>query len=219
MSINWNYYLSCYQQARGGHFFGALEEDCDCHLVLTGEETPLLVWIDTDPADGSCERNILARAMVKLDGEYDLHIQPRTLVGGRLMNVASLVTGGLEFGQSEATRGRAILSTNKYLLRQVLEESGVQEGLTTWKKVYLRIRPAPRGEGWHVVEIADINFEGHPVTGSHWICDAMDRETAHLSRTERDELLREGRDHFNVQMDAFLNFLRAACRAATTWKP
>ena len=35
MSINWNYYLSCYQQARGGHFFGALEEDCDCHLVLT----------------------------------------------------------------------------------------------------------------------------------------------------------------------------------------
>lgn len=219
MSINWNLYLSRYQQARGGQFFGALEDAYDCHLILTeGEETPLLVWIDTDVADGCSEQNILARAMVKLDGEYDLQIDPRSLVGGGLMSVASLVKGG-HLGQQEHTRGRIIVCSNKYLCHHVLEEPGVQKGLTTWKKVYLKVRPAPRGEGWHVVEIADINFEGHPVTGSHWICEAMDQDQTRLSQEEQDRLLREGSDHFNAQMDAFLDFLRAACRAVTTWKP
>lgn len=218
MSSNWNYYLSCYQQARGGHFFGAMEDSYDCHLMLTeGEEVPLLVWIDTDVTDGCPERNILARAMVKLDGEYDLQIEPRSLVGGGLMSVAGLVKG-MQPGQTEHTRGRMIMASNKYLCRHVLEEVGVQTGLSTWKKVYLKLRPAPRGEGWHVVEIADIGFEGKRMSGSHWICPAMEQDTTRLTQAEKEQLLREGSAHFNTQMDAFLNFLRAACRAITTWR-
>lgn len=114
MSTNWNLYLSRYQQARGGHFFGALEDDYDCHLILTeGESSPILVWIDTDPGDGCYEHNILARTMIKLDQTRELNISPRSLVGGGLMSVAGLVKGGLDFEQTEATRGRIITGSDK----------------------------------------------------------------------------------------------------------
>ena len=146
--------------------------------------------------DGCPERNILARAMVKLDGEYDLQIEPRSRVGGGLMSVAGLVKG-MQPGQTEHTRGRMIMASNKYLCRHVLEEAGVQTGLSTWKKVYLKLRPAPRGEGWHVVEIADIGFEGKRMSGSHWICPAMEQDTTRLTQAEKEQLLREGSAHYD----------------------
>lgn len=216
MSTNWNLYLSRYQQARGGHFFGALEDDYDCHLILTeGESSPILVWIDTDPGDGCYEHNILARTMIKLDQTRELNISPRSLVGGGLMSVAGLVKGGLDFDQTEATRGRIITGSDKSFSRQVLAEPGVQQGLSTWKKVCLQIRPAPRREeGWHVVQLTDVNFEGSPVNGSHWVCDAMEQDLSRLSPAEQERLLQAGSEHFNARMDTFLDVLRAACQAA-----
>ena len=216
MLINWNQYLSRYQQSKGGLFFGAMSDAYDSHLILTeGEETPLLVWVDTDPSDDAFEHNILARAMVQLQGEYDLHIQPRTLVGG----FANFMKGDSGFGHSEAVRGRGITCSNKFFAQQILADPGVCEGLSMWKKVYLKIRPAPQGNGWHVVEIADINFEGTPVSGSHWISDPMLKDFSRLSDEDREVLLQAGSRHFNEQMDAFLNFLRAARRAALEANP
>ena len=216
MSINWNMYLSRYQQTRGGLFFGALEDEYDCHLVLTeGEETPLLVWIDTDPGDGCYEQNILARAMVKLDGVYDLHIHPRTFMGGRLMGMASLVRGGLDYEYSEATKNRIITCTDGDFCRRVLDDEGVRFGLSTWKQVYLKIRPThKKASGWHVVELTDINFEGSPVHGSHWICAS----TLNALRTKSEEDYNAASEHFNARMDMFLDFIRAACRAAGAHK-
>ena len=211
MIINWNQYLSRYQQARGGLFFGALGDNYDSHLVITDEkEPPILAWVDTDPSDGAFSHNMLARTMVKLDGSHDLYIHPRSLVSG----VASFVRGDSGFGHPEATKGRNITTNNKAFAQQILAEPGVREGLSTWKKVYLRITPAPQQNGWHVIEIADIDFEGTPVSGSHWLSEAMLQDPTNLNDAQHKQLLQEGSEHFNIQMDAFLNFIRSACRAA-----
>lgn len=213
MSINWNDYLSRYQQVRGGQYFGALEDDYDCHLILTeGEETPILVWIDTDPADGYSEHNLLARTMVRLDGEYDLHIRARSLVG----SVTSIV-GGMEFGHSDALRGRRITTNDKVRTRAILEEEDLCSGLIAFREAHLRIRPAPQKDaGWHVVEVADIDFENSAIGASAWICDAMEQVHTHTEEAERKKLVQQSSDHFNAQMDAFLEFVRAARRAVTT---
>ena len=210
MAINWNYYLSRYQQLRGGQFFGAMDDDYDCHLILTeGEQTPILVWIDTDPVDGCVEHNLLARTMVQLDGDYDLHIRARSLAG----SVAELV-GGMEYGHTEATRGRHITTNDKARTHRVLQDEDLGYGLAACRESYLKVRPAPRKEeGWHVVEIADIDFELSAIGASKWLNDAMGREKAGMPPAEREALLQAASDHFNAQMDAFLEFLRAACRA------
>jgi len=213
MSINWNYYLSRYQQARGGHYFGALEDDYDCHLILTeGEDSPILVWIDTDPADGCFEHNLLARTMVRLEGEYNLHIRARSLVG----SVANLMGGG-ELSHVEALRGRRVTTNDKARTRAILEEEDLCSGLIACREAHLRIRPAPRKEeGWHVVEVADIDFEDSAIGTSLWISAAMEEPNAQMSAAEREALLQRSSDHFNAQMDAFLEVIRAARRAVTT---
>lgn len=213
MSVNWNLYLSRYQEVRGGCFFGALDDDYDCHLILTeGEPSPVLVWIDTDPADGYSEHNLLARTMVRLDGEYDLHIRARSLVG----SVAGIVSGGAEFGCPEVTRGRLITTNNKALTKRVLENEDLRRGLIACKETYLKVRPAPRKkEGWHVVEVADIDFENSAIGDSPWLSEAMTRDPAHLKEDQQEAVLKAGSDHFNSQMDVFLDLLRAARQAVT----
>ena len=42
----------------------------------------------------------------------------------------------------------------------------------------------------------------------------MLQDPTNLNDAQRKQLLQEGSEYFYIQMDAFLNFIRSACRAA-----
>lgn len=218
MSINWNRYLASYQTLRGGHFFGAAEEDCDSHLVLMeGEPSPILVWVDEDPAGRSHPRNLKARTMVQLNGDYTLSIWARSLVGAGVKSVIGLVKGG-DYGYPEATRGRVITTDNKAFTKLVLGDLDLRSALMAREKEYLKVRPAPQGDGWHVVEVGCNNFEGLTRDSSPWLTDVMYQDISFLTEAEKETMLRAGSLHFAAQMDEFLAFLRAARGAVTAWR-
>ena len=218
---NWNKYLANYQLRHGGHFFGAREDECDSHLVLTeGEPSPILVWVDTDPAGRYSERNLKARTMVRLNKEYNLHIWARSLVGTGVKGVLNLVKGEGDYGYPEATRGRAITTSNEAFTKLVLGDLELRNALIAREKEYLKVRSAPQGDGWHVVEVGYDSFEGTMTGSSPW----MDRlitnaqELGYMEPQDRAVIEQAAQDYFDGQMDEFLIFLRAARRAVTTWR-
>lgn len=222
MLVNWNLYLARYQQARGGYFFGASEDYYDGQLVLTeGEKTPLIVWLENAPSGRSSVNNLKARTMVQLNGDYTLHIRAQSLVGKGVkgfMNLVGEADQRMDYGFPEATRGRIITTNNKPFTKLVLGDLALRNALTARKREYLKVLPAPRKDGWHVVETGAIGFEGTLTGNSPWSTDLMCQDTTFLEEAEREDLLQAGSEHFNAQMDEFLGFLRAARDAVTAWR-
>ena len=217
MSINWNRYLARYQQARGGIYFGGEDTYYDSQLVLTeGERSPLLVWFDSAPSGRCTSYNLRARTMVELNGTYHLHIRESSLVGKGVVGVMGMM-GKLEYGCPEATAGRIITTDNKEFTKKVLGDLDLRSSLQRRKKDYLKITPGPQQDGWHLVEVGAINFEGM-MGGSDWINDAMVRDISLCRAEEVEGILKAGSAHFNAQMDGFLDFLRAARQAVTAWR-
>lgn len=222
MSIDWNLYLARYQQARGGDYFGASEDYYDGQLVLTeGEKTPLIVWLEEATSGRSSVNNLKARTMVQLNGDYTLHIRAQSLVGRGVkgfMNLVGEADQRMDYGFPEATRGRIITTDNKPFTKLVLGDLALRNALIARKREYLKVLPAPRKDGWHVVETGAISFEGTLTGNSPWSTDLMYQDTTFLEEAEREALLQAGSEHFNAQMDGFLDFLRAARDAVTAWR-
>lgn len=214
---DWNLYLSRYQQTHGGFFFGGGDTECDSQLVLSeGEASPLLVCMSTDPAGRSTVETLRARTMVTLDHPYTLHIRARGLIGGGISGVAGLVGKAMDFGFSE-TKGRVITTDNKASTKLTLGDLALRNALATRKKDALWVRPGPQGDGQHIVEVFATNFGGTLNDDRSWYNDAMLNDLMYVSDEEKEATLQAGSQCFDAQMDAFLNFLRAARDAVTRW--
>ena len=215
--VNWNLYLARYQQTHGGSFFGSGEWDCNSQLLLPQEgKEPLLVLFSADPCGRSTVNTLHCRTMVRLDRPYTLHIGPRSLVGGGISGVAGLVGKGMDFGFSE-TRGRVITTDNKAFTKLVLGELSLRNALKSRKGDQVDVRPGPREDGWHLVEVSPNALEGLVKDASPWVNDAMEQETSFMSPEDREVVLRAGSAHFDAQLDALLELLRAARDGVTMW--
>lgn len=218
MSINWSLFLAHYQQDRGGFFFGGDDEDCSCQLVLTeGEKSPLLVSFDTQSAGRTTFSALKARTMVRLERPYELHIRPGGLVGGGVKEVAGLLGKNMDFGYPEATKGRIITQNNAPFTKLVLGSLELRNALTARKRDRLWIRPGPRADGWHLVEVSPATLEGSLGPRSPW--EVLDTESVNpfLEGDELEASLQDSFAQFNQQMDGFLDLLRAARDAVTQW--
>lgn len=214
---DWNLYLARYQQTHGGFFFGGSDVECDSQLVLSeGEASPLLVCMSTDPAGRSTVEALRARTMVTLNRPYTLHIRARGLIGGGISGVAGLVGKAMDFGFSE-TKGRVITTDNRAFTKLTLGDLALRNALATRKKDALWIRPGPQGDGQHIVEVLAANFGGILNDESPWYNDAMLTDLMYVPDEDKEPILQAGSKYFDAQMDAFLDFLRAARDAVTQW--
>jgi len=219
MGNNWNKLFAGYQKTRGGTFFGSRKDWYNCQLVLTeGEKTPILVYVDTVPAGRSYNNNIYARTCVQLNGEYTLKIGDRSAIVGGVKSLAGMLGGGNDFGFPEVTKDRTIATNNKPFTRQVLGDLDFRNALLLRKRDYVKIEPTPQGEGWHMVEIGDVNFEGLMRDSSSWVNDAVAADTALMLEEDKAAVEQAAQAHFDKQMDEFLSLLRAAARAVTAWR-
>lgn len=218
MAINWNKLFAGYQKNRGGAFFGSQKEWYDCQLVLTqGEKAPILVYVDTDPAGKYSQNNIFARTCVQLNGEYTLKIGDQSAIVGGVKGLMNAVTGGTDYGCPEVTRNRAISTNNKPFTKQVLGDLEFRNALLKRNQDYVKIEPTPQGDGWHMVEVGDINFEGG-LAESKWVSKAVATDTLYMDPEDKAAIEKAAQAHFDAQLDEFLSLLRAAARAVTTWR-
>jgi len=218
--INWNAYFAAYQKERGGFYFGSNRMNFDCQLVLTqGEKAPILVWVDLDPAGKYSTKNIFARTSVQLNGEYALRIGDESALVGGVKGIAGLLGGGGDYGFPEVTKKRSISTNNKAFTKQVLSDLDFRNALLERKRDHVLIQPTPQGDGWHTVEVGDIGFEGG-LGGSPWteMPVATYNQEALMTPEEKNVVKRAAQEHFNREMDGFLNLLRAAARAVTVWR-
>ena len=215
--VDWNLYLARYQQTHGGSFFGSGHSECDSQFFLPQEgKQPLLVLFSTDPCGRSTVKKLRCRTMVRLDKPYHLHIGPRSLVGGGISGVAGLVGKAMDFGFSE-TKGRVITTDNKPFTKLVLGDLSLRNALKARKDDLLEIRPGPQEDGWHLVEVFPNALEGL-VKDSPWTNEAMAQSTDLIpSDEDKQAILRSGSAHFDGQLDALLEFLRAARDAVSMW--
>lgn len=219
MGINWNLYFARYQRSHGGAYFGSDRERNDCQLVLTEQEkAPILAYVDTEPAGRSFNINIVARTNVQLNGEYNLKLGGANAVVGGVKGLAGMLGGGGDYGYPEVTRNRAISTNNKAFTKQVLGDLDFRNALLEQKKVCVTIRPDPLRDGWHMVEVEQVNFAGLMADNSDWVSDAMAIDTSLMEREERIAVERKAQADFEKRMDEFLNLLRAAARAVTVWR-
>lgn len=218
MAINWNRLFARYQMTHGGMFFGSNKDWYDCQLVLTdGEKAPILVYVDTDPAGKYSQNNIFARTCVQLNGEYSLKIGDQSAIVGGVKGLMSAVTGGTDYGYPEVTRNRSISTNNKAFTKQVLGDLDFRNALLKRSQDYVKIEPTPQEDGWHMVEVGDINFEGG-FAESKWINKAVATDTLYMSPEDKAAIEKAAQAYFDAQMDEFLSLLRAAARAVTVWR-
>lgn len=219
MSYNWNYLFAGYQKTRGGAFFGHIGETNNCQLVLTeGEKYPILVYVDTVPAGRYHNVNIYARTQVQLNETYRLKLGDHSAVVGGVKGLAGMLGGGGGYGYPEVTQNRSIATNNKPFTKQVLGDLDFRNALLKRKKDYVKIEPSPQGDGWHMVEIGDINFEGLLRDSSGWVNDAVAADTLYMAPEDKAAIDKAAQAHFDAEMDEFLSLLRAAARAVTMWR-
>ena len=219
MHINWNLYFARYQRRHGGIYFGSNRERVDCQLVLTeNEKAPILACVDTVPAGKYHTVNIIARTSVYLNGEYHLKLGAANAVIGGVKGLAGMLGGGGDYGYPEVTKSRAVTTNNKPFTKQVLGDLDFRNALLAQKKVCVTIWPDPLKDGWHMVEVEQVNFDGLMADTSDWVTDAMSVETFQMERGEKEAVDRRAQDDFEQRMDAFLDLLRVAARAVTTWR-
>lgn len=219
MAANWNLYFAGYQKTHGGAYFGSDRERYDCQLVLTEQEkAPILVYVDTEPAGRSYTLNIVARTSVRLNGEYHLKLGGANAVVGGVKGLAGKLGGGNDYGCPDVTRSRSVTTNNKPFTKQVLGDLDFRNALMAQKKVYVEIRPTPQGEGWHMVEIGRVNFDGIMTDGEEWVSAIMARDTGCMTPEEKTVIEQAAQADFDRKMDEFLTLLRAAACAVTTWR-
>ena len=219
MGINWNLYFARYQASRGGAYFGFRKDENNCQLVLTeNEKAPILVYVDTVPVGKYHNLNIYARTCVQLNGEYTLRMGDQNAVVGGVKGLMNAVTGGTDYSYPEVTRNRPISTNNKAFTKQVLGDLDFRNALLKRKGDYVSVFPTPQGDGWHMVEVGDVNFEGGLTGNSNWISDTMAKETLYMDPEDKAKVEKAAQAHFDAQMDEFLALLRAAARAVTVWR-
>ena len=220
MSINWNMLLARYQRARGGYFLGSKYLECDSQLVIPQEDGhPLLIWFDEDPAGRYASRTLRGRTAVRLNSLYELRISTRNMVSGGISGVMGAL-GKQDFGYPEATRGRTVTTNNKDFTKLVLGDLDLRNALIQREKEHLTVEPSPQGDGWHMVEVSADSFEGLTLNSSRWITETIQQANdISFMSPEDQEVLRAAADRdFLPRMDGFIDFLRAAQRAVTTWR-
>ncbi len=217
--IDWNRLLARYQAAHGGAYFGSTFEYNDCQLILTeGEKHPILVSVDLVPTGKYSQNDISARTCVQLDGEYELKIGETSALVGGVKGLAGMLTGGGEYGYPEVLGKRSVSTNNKAFTKQMLGDLELRNALKH-TRCYLTIRPTPQGEGWHMVEVGDRNFEGGDLKGgSPWITKSMTVDTVFMDPEEKVRVEQAAQAHFDKELEAFLTLLRSAVRAVTTWR-
>ena len=219
MSYNWNKLFAGYQKTRGGTYFGIRLDTNDCQLVLTdGEKAPILVCVDTERAGKyGTMNNIYARTCVQLNGEYHLKMWEQSAVVGGVKGLMGAVAGTTDYGYPEVTRNRAISTNNKSFTKQVLGDLEFRNALLKRKKDAVTVLPTPQGDGWHMVEVSDTNFDGG-LDASDWISDAIAADTVFMDPEDKEKIEKAAQAHFDTQMDEFLTLLRTAARAVTAWR-
>ena len=217
--MEWNLYLARYQKARGGDYFCGDGWGSDAQLGLPQEgKHPLLVLFYEANAGRSSYAALKGRTLVRLERDYDLHIRAKSLVGSGVSGVAGLVGKEMTFGYPEALKGRIVTTSDSPFTKLVLGDRRLRDSLTQRKKEYLRVFPAPLGEGWHAVEVGVADLQGGVMgRDSSWVSEDMAQGETAFNETEKQSLEENGQIWFNAQMDDFLGFLRAARDAVTAW--
>lgn len=220
MSYNWNKLFAGYQKTHGGIFFGFQKDWCDCQLVLTdGEKAPILVYIDTVRAGKyGTMNNIHARTCVQLNGEYHLKMGDQNAVVGGVKGLMGAVAGTTDYGYPEVTRNRSISTNNKPFTKQVMGDLDFRNALLKRKKDAVTVLPTYQGEGWHMVEVSDTNFDGGVMGSSLWANEAVAADPVYMTPEDKAKIEEAAQAHFDKQMDEFLTLLRAAVRAVTNWR-
>lgn len=220
MSYNWNKLFAGYQKTRGGAYFGFQNVENDCQLVLTeGEKHPILVCVDTERAGKyGTMNNIYARTCVQLNGEYHLKMGPQNAVVGGVKGLMGAVAGTTDYGYPEVTGNRSISTNNKPFTKQVLGDLDFRNSLLKRKKDSVSVLPTPQGDGWHMVEVSDADFDCGVMGGSLWVSDAVAADTVFMTPEDKEKIEKAAQAHFDAQMDEFLTLLRAAVRAVTAWR-
>ena len=139
------------------------------------------------------------------------------MVGG-VKGLAGKLGGGNDYGCPDVTRSRSVTTNNKPFTKQVLGDLDFRNALMAQKKVYVEIRPTPQGEGWHMVEIGRVNFDGIMTDGEEWVSAIMARDTGCMTPEEKTVIEQAAQADFDRKMDEFLTLLRAAACAVTTWR-
>ena len=220
MSYNWNKLFAGYQKTRGGTYFGIRLDTNDCQLVLTdGEKAPILVCVDTERAGKyGTMNNIYARTCVQLNGEYTLKMGEQNAVVGGVKGLMGVVAGTTDYGYPEVTGNRSITTDNKPFTKQVLGDLDFRNALLKRKKDAVTVQPTPQGDGWHMVEVRDNNFDGGLGGDSLWVSDAIAAGTVFMDPEDKEKIEKAAQAHFDTQMDEFLTLLRTAVRAVTNWR-
>lgn len=220
MSYNWNRLFAGYQKTRGGAYMGFQRDTNDCQLVLSeGEKSPVLICIDTERAGKyGTMNNIYARTCVQLNGVYHLKMGGQNAVVGGVKGLMSAVTGGTDYGYPDVTRNRTISTNDKDFTKRVLGDLDFRNALLRRKEDAVTILPTPQGDGWHMVEVRDNNFDGGMAGGSLWVSDAVAADTQFMEPEEKARIEQAAQTYFDTQMDEFLTLLRTAARAVTAWR-
>lgn len=219
MSYNWNRLFAGYQKSHGGTFFGHIGETNNCQLMLTeNEKSPILVYVDTVPAGRYHNVNIYARTNVQLNGTYRLKLGDHSAVVGGVKGLMGAVAGTGDYGYPEVTKNRPISTNNKEFTRRALGDLEFRNALLDRKRDYVKIEPSAQGDGWHLVEVGDVNFDGSVMGSSLWVNNAVAADTMYMEPEEKAVVEKAAQAHFDAQMDGFLNLLRSAARAVSVWR-
>lgn len=223
MHENWDILLARYQAKRGGWVFCGDANSwslCDSQLVLTeGEKSPLLVSFHVNTSGRSPWTTLTARTMVKLDGEYQLHIRAKSLTGSGFQTVMGLAGESRTYGDPRALKGRMVTTNRKDVTKLVLGDLALRNALADRPLEYLRVGPALVEDGTHTVEVGVPNLNGTlTAPDSPWVTPAISQaDASFFHQPGREDLLAQADRDFAAQMDGFLDFLRAARDAVTRW--
>jgi hypothetical protein len=128
------------------------------------------------------------------------------------------VAGTTDYGYPEVTGNRSISTNNKPFTKQVLGDLDFRNSLLKRKKDSVSVLPTPQGDGWHMVEVWDNNFDGGLSGDSLWVSDAIAADTLFMDPEDKAKIEAAAQAYFDTQMDEFLTLLRAAARAVTAWR-
>ena len=100
----------------------------------------------------------------------------------------------------------------------MLGDLSLRNALKARKDDLLEVHPGPQEDGWHLVEVFPNALEGLVTDSSPWVNQAMAQNTDFIaSEEDKQAILRSGSAHFDGQLDALLEFLRAARDAVSMW--
>ena len=217
MQLTWTTLLAQYGQQHNGLFFGGNDDRFDGQLVLNrGEKPPLLVMLRQVQSGRYASNQLTARTSVRLSGDYTLDIRPKGLTGSGYQTIMALAGQSRDYGCPEATKGRIITASDRPFTKQILSYPELRQALARQTGEQLRVCPDARGEGWHLVEVDQKDFDSGLNDGP-WPRDAILNDSPYHTDADRAVLFRAAQAQFDEAMDNFLDLLTAAGDALAVW--